>query len=187
MRIIALLLGVLLSGAWMAEAFADPPAHAPAHGWRKKHDPYYVGYSGAHWEHDYDISGGRCNREKIGAVIGGVAGGVIGSRVGDRDNRTVATIIGAAVGALIGAKIGREMDEGDRGCFGHALEIGRPGQRIVWSNGPLRYQLIPGEGKRSRSGMCRDFRLVVQGNGGSSKKKGVACQSQPGVWKIVAA
>ena len=31
---------------WAGPAFADPPAHAPAHGWRKKNDPDYVGYTG---------------------------------------------------------------------------------------------------------------------------------------------
>ena len=36
---------------WFAEALADPPKHAPAHGWRKKHDPYYVGFSGYRWQH----------------------------------------------------------------------------------------------------------------------------------------
>lgn len=169
MRRIASLLVVFVSLGWMAAAFADPPAHAPAHGWRKKHDPYYVGYSGHRWEDDYEISSGRCNREEIGAVIGGVAGGVIGSRVGERHgDRTVATIIGAAVGALIGAKIGRELDEGDRGCVGHALEIARPGQHVRWQNGGLRYDLVAGEDGRSR-------------------QKSRGCQNEPGVWKIAPA
>jgi hypothetical protein len=58
-------------------AVADPPSHAPAHGWRKKHDPYYVGYSGQQWERDFDISSGTCNRQAVATVLGGVAGGVI--------------------------------------------------------------------------------------------------------------
>jgi len=33
---IAILLVVLTCG-WTAPAFSDPPAHAPAHGWRAKH------------------------------------------------------------------------------------------------------------------------------------------------------
>src|SRR5690349_14982866 len=59
--------------AWAGAAFADPPAHAPAHGWRKKHDPYYVGYTGVSWERDYDISSGRCNRQEIATVVGAIA------------------------------------------------------------------------------------------------------------------
>ncbi len=77
----------LVLAAFGTTAFADPPAHAPAHGWRKKHDPGYVGYSGDRWENDYEVSSGRCNREQIGAVLGGVAGGVIGSKVASPDNR----------------------------------------------------------------------------------------------------
>ncbi|MEZ5628509.1 MAG: hypothetical protein R3E34_13455 [Rhodocyclaceae bacterium] len=54
---------------------ADPPAHAPAHGWRKKHDPDYIGYTGRKWERDYGILDGRCSTEAVGAVVGGVIGG----------------------------------------------------------------------------------------------------------------
>jgi hypothetical protein len=28
---------LVLAGGWIAPAFSDPPAHAPAHGWRAKH------------------------------------------------------------------------------------------------------------------------------------------------------
>jgi len=50
---------VLLALATMVAlpAFAAPPPHAPAHGWRAKHDPYYVGYTGRHWSDDYGTSG----------------------------------------------------------------------------------------------------------------------------------
>lgn len=63
-------------------AYTDPPPWAPAHGWRKKHDPYYQGYSGTHWEQDYGIINGKCNREAIGTALGGAVGGAIGSSVG---------------------------------------------------------------------------------------------------------
>ena len=124
----------LLVAAWSVAAFADPPRHTPAHGWRQKHDPYYVGCTGKHWEHDYGILSGHCNREAVATILGGVIGGVIGSKVGDDDNRSVAIIIGAAAGALIGNKIGRELDDADRSCFGHALEVGKPGQMVTSNN-----------------------------------------------------
>lgn len=183
---IALFMIALVVSAWSAEVLADPPSHAPAHGWRKKNDPYYVGYTGTKWDRDYDVSSGRCNREEIGAVLGGVAGGVIGSQVGSRENRTVATILGAAAGALIGAKIGRELDEADRGCFGHALEIGARGQRITWENPGtgVRYELIPGDGRRGTAGACRDFTLVAAHASEKTTRKGRACQRSPGVWNI---
>ena len=131
--------------AWATPVFADPPAHAPAHGWRKKNDPHYVGYTGKQWEQDFDISSGSCNRQEIATVIGAIAGGVIANRVAD-EHRTVATIVGVIAGAVIGNRIGRELDEADRGCFGHALEIGQMGQRITWTNeaNGLRYELSPG-------------------------------------------
>ena len=151
---------LLLAVAWSAPTLGDPPDHAPAHGWRNKHhdddehhykhrdddEHYYVGYTGVRYDNDYEISSGRCNRQAMATAVGGVVGGVLASQVAKPENRTVATLIGAAAGALIGHKIGHELDEADRGCFGHALEIGAVGQRVVWTNESthVRYELSPG-------------------------------------------
>lgn len=171
---------------WFAEALADPPKHAPAHGWRKKHDPYYVGFSGYRWGSDYGILSGRCNREEVGTVLGGVIGGVIGNKAGDRDDRVVATIIGAAVGALIGNRIGKELDERDRSCFGHALEIGETGQPVKWANDVtgVRYEMIPGDRNDSYGDGCREYALGATSEDGYSYRSGVACQSETGIWEI---
>ena len=59
-------------------ALAEPPSHAPAHGWRKKNDPNYVGYTGHKWAKDYGVVEGKCNTAAVGAVLGGAVGGVIG-------------------------------------------------------------------------------------------------------------
>jgi surface antigen len=169
---------------WAGPAFADPPAHAPAHGWRKKNDPYYVGYTGAQWERDFDISSGSCNRQEIATVIGAIAGGVIANRVAD-EHKAVATIVGVIAGGVIGNKIGRELDEADRGCFGHALEIAQPGQKITWANqaAGVRYEMTPGSASPKDGASCRQYTLVtIMGNQRSSQP-GVACQSQPGVWQ----
>ena len=127
-----------------ASLLADPPAHAPAHGWRKKHDPEYTGYSGVRWQTDYEVTTGHCNREAIAAVVGGVVGGAIAHRVAD-ENPVVATIVGAAIGALIGSKIGEKLDEADKGCVGHALELAKPGQVVTWVNAStgVRYEMSP--------------------------------------------
>ena len=53
-----------------AAVMADPPAHAPAHGWRKKNDPYYVGYTGRQWSDDYGVRSGHCDRDRAGAAVG---------------------------------------------------------------------------------------------------------------------
>ena len=77
---------------------------------------------------------------------------MIANRVAD-EHRTVATIVGVIAGAVIGNRIGRELDEADRGCFGHALEIAQPGQRITWTNetAGVRYEMSPGA-RRPRDG-----------------------------------
>ena len=166
-------------------SLADPPAHAPAHGWRKKHDPEYVGYTGTKWERDYGVSSGHCNREEIGAVLGGVAGGAIGSRTSD-DHRAVATIVGAALGALIGSAIGRELDEADRGCIGHALEIGEVGRRITWSNPKtgVTYVLMPEKGNKSNDKACRNFVLTAKLGKKQEQRHRSACLNGPGRWEI---
>ena len=170
--------------AWAGVAFAQPPAHAPAHGWRKKNDPYYVGYTGKQWERDYDISSGSCNRQEIATVIGGIAGGVIANRVAD-EHKPVATIVGVIAGAVIGNRIGRELDEADRGCFGHALEIAQAGRRVTWTNADVRYELSPGGPSPKHGASCREYTLVtIQGRRDRSTQTGVACQSQPGVWQV---
>jgi surface antigen len=167
-------------------ASADPPAHAPAHGWRKKHDASYVGYTGATWERDYEVTTGHCDREQIGAVLGGVAGGAVGAKVAAPEDRAVGVLIGAVAGALIGAKIGRDLDDGDRSCFGHVLEIVRPGERVAWDNPAtgVSYILVPGTGRRESAATCRDFTVVATRGGEKSTRKGVACRTGRGVWKI---
>ena len=81
-RSFAALAGVLVSLAIAAPtgALADPPPHAPAHGWRKKNDPHYVGYTGRQLAYDYGIRSGRCDRDRshVATAVGAVAGGVIG-------------------------------------------------------------------------------------------------------------
>jgi surface antigen len=184
-RYASLLLSLLLVTI-AADAVADPPAHAPAHGWRKKHDPY-VGYSGAKWENDYRITSGSCDREAIGAVLGGVAGGVVGSKVASPENRTVGVLIGAIAGALVGARIGRELDDADRGCVGHALEIARPGSPIMWVNRAtgVSYTVIPGEVRREGAGACRDFTLAARAGKEQSRRPMKACNTSGRGWKIV--
>ena len=167
-------------------ALAAPPAWAPAHGWRKKNDPAYAGYSGRQWERDYGVSLGRCDRAAVGAVLGGVAGGVIGSQVGDGGQRGVATVLGAVIGATVGAEIGRRMDQADRSCVGHALELAQPGQTIAWTNHNtgLAYQLTPADDVRDLGEGCRRFRLIATGAFGLSEGHTVACAAPDGTWTL---
>ena len=167
-------------------AAAEPPSHAKAHGWRKKHDPNYVGYTGKKWEKDYGVVQGRCNTEAVGAVLGGTVGGVIGSRT-DTENRPVAIILGTVIGAVIGAKIGKTIDESDRACIGHSLELAGVKKSVVWTNNAtgVTYRVTPTRNFKKADQACREF--VTELNAGKGKKNkdkvtGVACRRGDGEW-----
>ncbi|MEZ0245383.1 MAG: glycine zipper domain-containing protein [Methylophilaceae bacterium] len=166
--------------------YADPPPWAPAHGWRKKHDPYYQGYSGTHWEQDYGIINGKCNREAIGTVLGGVVGGAIGSSVGKDGNKGVAIILGTVLGAVIGNRIGKSMDDADRACIGHALELAADRRTVNWTGAEgLNYMVTP-MSSFDRNGMkCREYRLRVNGRNVDEDRKEKACLVSEGHWEVV--
>jgi surface antigen len=182
-------LGLVLAAAaaLAVPALADPPAHAPAHGWRKKHDPYYVGYTGYQWSRDYGVLEGHCNRDEVGTVLGGVVGGVIGSQVGDGSGRAVAIVLGTVLGAVVGREIGREMDERDRACVGHALELAKDGQSVRWMNEStgVTYIVTPTTAYRSSGEPCRAFRLKTSAEGKSRTTETGACQTGEGTWKFM--
>jgi surface antigen len=183
----------LVIAAWAIPASADPPAQAPAHGWRKKHDrddderhERYEGYEGEHWERDYAVLSGRCDRHAVATALGGVVGAAVGSRLADSGNRTIATLVGATVGALLGNQIGRQLDEADRGCFGHALELGRPGRVVAWTNDAVgvRYELLPGATRERHGAVCREFTMTSWHGRERVSRAGVACRAQAGRWEI---
>ena len=163
---------------------ADPPPWAPAHGWRKKNDPNYVGYTGKKWDQDYGVIEGRCNTDAVGAVVGGAVGGAIGSRHGNDSNRAVAIVVGTVIGAVVGAKIGRSIDETDRGCMGHALELAGENNTVVWTNHAtgVTYELTPTRNFGDRQNPCREFRTVVSAGQRRDSIVGAACRKGDGEW-----
>jgi surface antigen len=177
---LAAFIGLLVA----APALAEPPPWAPAHGWRKKNDPDYVGYTGKKWERDYGIIGGRCNTAAVGAVLGGATGAVVGSRVSDREERAVAIILGSAIGAVIGAKIGQEIDHSDRACIGHALELAGERKTVVWTNKStgVTYRLTPTRNVGTRQQPCREFKTVVSAGKKRDAVSGMACRRGNGEW-----
>ena len=167
-------------------ALAAPPPWAPAHGWRKKNDPAYAGYSGRSWNDDFGVQSGRCNREDVGAVLGAVAGGAIGAEAAqDGAGRAIAVVVGTVIGAAIGAEIGRRMDKTDRSCAGHALELAREGQTVTWLNpaSGVTWQLTPVAAPASSDG-CRKFRLIATGAFGLGEGRTIACPGADGVWDL---
>ena len=177
----------LLSVLLVAPAFADPPDHAKAHGWRKKNDPYYVGYTGREWPKDYGIVTGHCNRDEIGTVVGAVVGGAIGSQVGEGSKRNVAIVVGAVLGAVIGREIGKDLDDGDRACVGHSLELVKDGQSVRWVNERthVSYLLTPRAPAKGEPSTCRKYDLKATLDGKSRTSSGKACRSGEGTWSIV--
>jgi surface antigen len=164
---------------------AEPPAHAKAHGWRKKNDPNYVGYTGKKWETDYGVAEGKCNTAAIGAVVGGTVGGVIGSRAAKED-RPVAIILGTTIGAVIGAKIGQSIDESDRACMGHSLELAGRNNSVQWKNTAtgVAYRVTPTRNFTDGRQACREFTTELHSAKGkkSDKITGVACRQPGGEW-----
>ena len=100
---------------------ATPPPWAPAHGWRRKNEAGYTGYTGTKWERDYGLINGRCDRRAVAAAIGPSAGTVFSANTGQGK---VAVIAGAIIDAVIGSKVGASPDPIDRSCLAQALELG---------------------------------------------------------------
>lgn len=163
---------------------ADPPSWAPAHGWRKKNDPNYVGYTGKKWDQDYGVVEGKCDTDKVGAVLGGAVGGVVGAKVSSPENRQVAIVVGTVLGAVIGAKVGRSLDEADRACMGHALELAGEHKTVVWTNSHtgVHYELTPTRNVGDAKHPCREFTTRVTAGKAHDMVKGVACRQGTGDW-----
>ncbi|HLF39151.1 MAG TPA: glycine zipper 2TM domain-containing protein [Burkholderiales bacterium] len=180
------LVGGALAVAVPLNSYGDPPPWAPAHGKRKKGDAY-TGYTGKKWDKHYGVVNGRCNREAVGAVIGAAAGGAIGSQVGRGENRPIAILVGTVAGAVIGAKIGRDMDETDRACIGHALELTGDKKVVTWASADKRrtYRLTPLRGFEQQGVNCREFDLRVTTDGGKQTNRVKACPGRDGTWRIV--
>lgn len=186
MKKVTLPLLLALSMLPAAPALADPPPWAPAHGWRKKHDPYYTGYTGKHWEKDYGVVQGRCNAKAVGAVLGGAVGGAVGSQVGNGTTRTIAIIAGTAIGAVLGAKIGGDIDAADRGCIGHALELAGEAKTVAWTNPAtgVSYRLTPTANLQRGGEPCREFVTEARKGKKNEKVKSVACRRGDGLWEL---
>jgi len=167
-------------------SYGDPPPWAPAHGKRKKGDPY-TGYSGKKWDRQYGVIDGRCNREAVGAVIGAAAGGAVGAQVGKGENRQIAILVGTVAGAAIGAKIGRDIDQTDRACIGHALELAGDNKRVTWKSANERttYLLTPVRGFEEKGVNCREFDLRVTSGDRKETSRAKACPGGDGTWRIV--
>jgi surface antigen len=180
---IPLCLGLLLA----APAVAEPPDHAPAHGYRNKGGKQedkarrrFRGYTGTEWVADHGVLSGRCNTEEVLTAVGAIGGAVIGNRVAEPGDRLVATLVGAIAGGVIGNRIGDAIDDRDRACMGYSLEMAPIGRAVTWTNpaSGRSWRVVPVEDLRSG---CRRFEYGP-GNGRGDRQ--VACRDGNGAWRL---
>lgn len=192
-RITRSLLAALLSLAVIGPAAATPPPWAPAHGWRDKHHDRHEHreYRPALPWHARDhanpyILDGRCDRDRIGALVGGVVGGIAGNRIGKGDGRTAATIAGTVIGILVGRSIGHTMNEGDQLCTGQVLEHAPDRTPVHWRNpdNGADYQVTPTNTFREPDGRyCREYTTRAMIGGRAEQVYGRACRQPDGSWE----
>ena len=151
------------------------------HDYGRHEGGYYRGYGGDNWDDDYGIvRSGRCNSDAVLGVVGAVTGGIIGHNAGGPRDRGIATVLGAITGGVIGTAIGSSIDDGDRACMGHALELAPIGRPVIWMNPHTHanWRLIP---VRDVSASCREFDLYREGRH-SGRERVVACRRGRGDW-----
>lgn len=183
-RLLYALIAAGMLVAFVATALADPPAWAPAHGRRAK-DGNYLGYGGYGWPKDYGVLSGRCNTDQVLTVVGAVAGGVIGNRTASPENRAIATLAGALIGGVIGNRIGDSIDDRDRACIGHSLELVGSGRQVTWIN-PTTGMIYVVRPLRDIDGRCREFEFRNSRNKGKGSRQQLrACRDDGGTWVVV--
>ncbi len=183
----ALTLGLLtaLLAVWTVPVAADPPAWAPAHGWRAKQkhkQKYYANYA-----EPYGLDLGRCNRVVLGGVLGGATGAALGTTVDKSDGRTAAVVGGTIIGVLVGGAIGRYMDSVDQNCVGQTLEHAQDGGSIAWRNPDNggAYRVTPKATYQTGDGRtCRDYVTEIWIDDQKQQALGTACRRPDGSWKV---
>jgi len=194
-RIAALAALVVTLVGWPSPAAAQTPSPG-----RNASD--YTGYSGTRWSTDYGIGAGRCDRDQIVVEPSGSGQTLVQRHEENLKNRTVG-IIGATqgTGLLLSTRVDGRLDERDRRCLGHVLELGTAGRQVGWTNGTTRqtYAVVVSEYTPSSSlpsgarpgakDRCRVLLLttVVAGVGAAGRgntEKLIACEANPGVWSI---
>ena len=144
----------------------------------------YHGYDGDDWDSDYGVvRSGRCDTDAVLGVAGAVTGAIIGNSTAGPGNCGIATIIGAIAGGIIGSAVGDSIDDGDRACIGHSLELGRIGRPVVWINPHSRvaWRVVP---LRDVSRDCREFEVRRNYRGRLNDRTVVACRRNRGNWEF---
>ncbi len=144
----------------------------------------YHGYGGDDWDDDYGVvRRGRCDTDAVLGVAGAVTGAIIGNRTAAPRNRGIATVFGAIAGGIIGSAVGDAIDDSDRACLGHSLELGRIGRPVMWRNprSHVLWRVVP---IRDVSPDCREFELRRDYDGHYGRERVVACRRDRGDWEF---
>jgi len=155
---------VWLSIALSVLSASAPDAHAAGKA-RRAPAPArdFVGYTGTHWQDDFGIARGRCDRKAVATALAEPAA------ASEEESARVAVLAGL------------DLPDSDRACVAHALELSA-------RRHPVRWKSDAGKALAFRAGTdlvlnglpCRQF--VIDGAGKAGR--GTACQAQPRLWEI---
>ena len=130
-------------------------------------------------------------KEAGGTLIGAGLGGLAGSQIGHGSGNLAATGAGVLLGALLGSSAGKSLDRADRmyaerSTHG-ALETGRSGQPVAWTNPDSGHSgtIVPQPAYQSNTGQyCREYQQTVTVGGKTENAYGTACRQPDGSWKV---
>lgn len=145
----------LLLGTSSSEALARKDAAGPSHGLM------YMGYTGTQWAEDFGVTRGRCDRKAVAAALADPSAAQAGT-------------------ARTAVLAGSDLEDADRACAAHALELVRNHRTVRWSAGGRAMALSTGGDTVANGLPCRPFVLFS----GGKRTLGTACQAQPRLWEI---
>jgi surface antigen len=92
-------------------------------------------------------------------------------------------VIGAIAGGIIGNAVGDTIDDGDRACMGHSLELAPIGHPVAWANprSHIAWRMVP---LRDVSPTCREFELQRDYAGRHHHQHVIACRHERGDWEF---
>jgi hypothetical protein len=138
----------------LATALPFGPAHARSTG-------PFMGYTGVEWADDFGITRGRCSREAVGKALADPRAATPGQ-------------------SPVAVFAGLDLDDADRACAAHALELARHGRTVRWSAGKRQVSISIGDDAVANGLPCRPFTVRTSGR----TTRGLACQAQVGVWEV---
>lgn len=158
-----------------------------------------VGFSGQRWSTDYGIGRGRCERDRIVVTGSDARRDLVAEHQEHLRNRTVGIIGARSSGLLLSTRTPRAagpLDERDRACIGHVLELGTVGRDVSWTNpaarlgyvATLRDEPLPAGQTRCRVLLLTTLPAAAPGAVPLTARRNVerlvACETGGGAWSF---